>query len=137
MNHARNGRVSRGKDSQLEQEAVLQLNMMQSGQLRGEKGVKKLFTLAGWIEGKKAQILIDSGASANFVSSRFVDTESIKPCDATVRLANGQEALVKGQTVLHLQMEQYNTTCNFKIFDMEQNVILGQTWLTQVNPFID
>ena len=98
-----------------------------------------LFTVKGLIGGRLARILIDSGASTNFLNSTFPGIGDKQGTRDTVKLADGTERIVHADTVQRLQLGEYEIDCPFKVIALQpwHDAILGQTWLTAENPKID
>ena len=104
---------------------------------------RSLLKLEGSIEGKSAIVLIDSGATGEFISSSFVTEHNIKssplPQQDFVTLANGsrQEAasIVKSASI---SISSYSDTIDFVSLPLVgYDVILGMSWLNKYNPIID
>ena len=98
----------------------------------------------GHVKTRAAVAIIDSGATANFVSKKFVKTHDLPliklPTQRRVKLANLQ-ALVKAIkyfTKFEMVVNHYYETV--KCFVLEQvnhDIILGTTWLRLHSPDID
>ena len=109
-------------------------------------GASQLVKLQGTLRSHAATFLVDSGASACFVSAAFVHlhrlstTPAIKPLG--VRLADGShkvcsQQLVGAQGALLLGT-YFDDRVVFNVLDLAGcDVILGKTWLDLVNPHID
>jgi hypothetical protein len=98
----------------------------------------------GRIEGQPARILIDSGASQNFMDPNLADSLrlSIKknPMGKEVRLANGDVATSTGATKpLTVEIGDHSSTGHqFSLLSLgSYEAILGKPWLYDVNPSID
>lgn len=108
-----------------------------------EKDSKKnvLFILPMRLEnGFLLNVLIDSGASDNFINQRVANTlglNKIKGKRRRVRLADESivEVRDKYEIPLHLQSLKFNVRCH--ALPLHFDVILGIPWLRKVNPRID
>ena len=100
--------------------------------------------IAGKLDGNQVRILIDCGASANFVAAKFVAAKSlaIKPSAGSheIRLPNGQaiESNFVAQTTLSLANGHLETmNCYVIDVELEADIVLGMPWLEKHNPDID
>ena len=99
-----------------------------------------LFVVNGSLEGRPVRILIDSGASSNFVDRRLIDPRLVAGPERTVRLADGTPGTVHGTVQSEVTVGTgYHCSSQFKVMQLSPNhqVILGQAWLTPTNPRID
>ncbi|CAI7812649.1 unnamed protein product, partial [Closterium sp. NIES-53] len=99
--------------------------------------------LRGQIRGKEVKMLLDSGASSNFISSRLVHELKLPVQSGTmesmVRMADG--------VVRSCGPELYPVSCNIgefhgkisfqQIWLDSHDIILGRNWLAAVNPQVD
>ena len=95
--------------------------------------------------GHPVVILLDSGASTEFISSAFVKKASLdlEPSNRTIRLADGSVVPADGQVRMHTEMTaavggplEFDAT--FVATTLEgYDAILGATWLKRFNPPID
>lgn len=104
---------------------------------------KRLIKLHGEINGVTATMLVDSGASDNFISSSFMNSNRIAATEAgsnnVVMLADGSRhtcnLLVRDA---HVSVGQYQDRLDLRAIPLEKyDVILGMPWLSHVNPTID
>ena len=104
---------------------------------------QKLLIVAGNISKERAVVMIDSGASRNFLSSSFARKCNIRintEYRDNIRLANGQsitgDGIIKS---LRVHLGPYTANLNFSVTQLTQgyDVILGKPWLTKVNPDIN
>ena len=103
-----------------------------------------LFLLRGWINGKEVRILVDSGASADFIDEKFALDHgwTLTPCDRSIRLANGSIAPAAGQLTTEWSLaaakgDPLTFTSSFTATPLGQyDMILGMTWLHQHDPLI-
>jgi hypothetical protein len=108
-----------------------------------EENKEQLLRFNGKIDGKPAWILLDSGASRNFVDQKFVQrhrlaTKSTTPF--TVELADGRKKEVKTEVnIQRLELDTYRTTgIPAQILDLQRyDAILGKPWLYHANPNIN
>ncbi|KAA8491889.1 Retrovirus-related Pol polyprotein from transposon TNT 1-94 [Porphyridium purpureum] len=98
----------------------------------------RLFYKHGKVSGSKIDFLIDSGASHNFLGSRFLDASVKSSCDeCMVELAGGQRMKVHGPIVLAVDLGFWIGNVEFYIGPIRMDAILGWKWLKMVNPKID
>jgi predicted aspartyl protease len=104
---------------------------------------RSLLKLEGSIEGKSAIILLDSGATGEFISLSFVQEHSLKssslPQQDFVTLANGSEqeasSVVKSASI---SISSYSDSIDFVSLPLVgYDAILGMSWLNKYNPSID
>ena len=104
---------------------------------------QKLLILDGKIVGRAVKIMIDSGASKNFLTTDFIDKNNLKidrNMKDTIRLANGQYTDGVGTAkALQFHIGPYSTTSDFSVTKLTKgyDAILGKPWLTSVNPHIN
>lgn len=104
---------------------------------------RKLIKVVGTIHNTHAICLIDSGASGNFINSKFVEQHSI-PLDTNVAaipitLADGSQrhslGVVKDTA---LQLQSFTAAVDLVALPLKgYDIILGMPWLEAVNPVID
>ena len=94
------------------------------------------------IYGKVFRALVDSGASRCFVSPEVVQTAQLQwePHDTFLELGNGEEILSRGRVinvpvVTGNNCTRYNLTVTSLLHQVD--LVLGVSWLKQVNPLID
>ena len=91
---------------------------------------------------KVFQALVDSGASRCFISLQIVQTAQLQwePHDTFLQLGNGERILSRGHaTNIPVVTRNHCTRCNLTITSLHHQVdlVLGVSWLKQVNPLID
>lgn len=97
----------------------------------------------GSINGHKASIMVDSGASGNFINSKFVAEKQIPVHtnrNMSVVLADGsQRNSSQLASNLELQIDEYkDKDINMNVMALSSiDCILGMPWLKQWNPEID
>jgi gag-polyprotein putative aspartyl protease/Zinc knuckle len=103
----------------------------------------QLLRINGKVNGKSAWILIDSGATENFVDESFVKENQV-PIQPTPKL-NVQMANGHGHNITNiinsqqLTIQTYHTN-NLSAYVMplqRYDLILGKPWLNETNPIID
>lgn len=117
---------------------VRQLNQQQSKQ----RGSMTNSIIHGFINGQPARILIDSGASGNFLAAEFTKQHSFRTTQQSsfpVTFADGRAApnggLVKRA---QLRCQRYKSRLDFNVLPLHGvDAILGLPWLTKYNPVID
>ena len=106
---------------------------------------RPLLILRGQFEGHLARFLVDSGASADFVATRFVKERGLqsrqpvgKRSLQSVKLANGLLQRSSKEIAARVIYGGYKEIRRFLVTDLEgYDVILGQPWLHQFNPVVD
>ena len=90
-----------------------------------------------------ADVLLDSGADSEYISSAFVHKLGL-PIDDTrnrtkwVKIANGTHCQVPGEVSFTLMMGHYRSRITAHVLDLPDfDIILGLTWLQAVNPRIN
>ena len=101
-----------------------------------------LLILKGHVRGHPARLLIDSGATHNFMSSTFVSKIGVPTqptCVTKVHLANGSVSSTARICVgLAVDLCPYSVTADFLVTELgNYDVILGMPWLKSENPHID
>jgi predicted aspartyl protease len=89
--------------------------------------------------------MIDSGATALFVSKRFVQRHHIicSPLPNTIALYNIDGSKNKAGSLTHfarlkITIGSWNKPTDFLVTDLDpEDIILGLPWLKKVNPTID
>ncbi len=95
------------------------------------------------MHGKLARVLIDPGATHNFVATDFVERQQLQLAPSehkAVVTADGKRVACKGKlSHVHLKHRLYTTTLpECCIFDLQDfDLILGMPWLKHANPDID
>jgi hypothetical protein len=81
----------------------------------------------------KANILFDTGASANFVSKSFAKQTGItvRPVDYSVRLADHKTMEVAGEATVYVQLGSFHKPVKCYVMDMlyEVDLILGEAFM--------
>ena len=108
-----------------------------------ESSCKQLLRINGTIDGKSAWILIDSGATENFISDKFVKQHRFPTQKSTplpVQLADRHNKETNQVTqIKNLNFNSYRTS-NLTAYVMtlqRYDMILGKPWLHDTNPVID
>ena len=103
-----------------------------------------LLKFSGAVEHTRARILIDGGASGNFISQAFVQEHHLPTKTSTknhsVVLADGTEYRI--HQYMHnarIKMGRYRDKLDVEVIPLGNNydLILGMPWLRQFNPRID
>jgi hypothetical protein len=96
----------------------------------------------GTLAGRPVRVLLDSGASANFVNSDLVHELSLPTAPisspVTVRVADGRTSVVKHSVTADLSVGtmHFGVTCMATEL-YHYDFVLGKPWLTVFNPFIN
>jgi hypothetical protein len=113
-----------------------------------EPSVSRLIKIKGTINGHRAVVLVDCGASGDFISERFVQQHNLKltPTAGTdrgrvkqsVTLADGTVKQLAGMlSKASLVIGTYSDGINLSVMPLQgYDCILGMTWLTQHKPHI-
>jgi hypothetical protein len=108
-----------------------------------EENQEQLLRFNGKINGRPAWILLDSGASKNFVDLKFVNKNRIgkKPTQPfSVELADGRKKEVTTEVnINNLELDAYRTSgITAQVLELQRyDAILGKPWLYHANPNID
>src|SRR6478672_5484957 len=90
---------------------------------------------AGRAAAAKADILFDTGASANFVSKTFAKQTGItvRPVDYSVRLADDQTMEVGGESSVYVRLGAFHKHVKCYVIDMlyKVDLILGEEFMTK------
>ncbi|EPB86020.1 hypothetical protein HMPREF1544_07179 [Mucor circinelloides 1006PhL] len=99
----------------------------------------KLLLYYSLMNGHSCSVLIDSGASANYISHKLLSivTQLRAVKGQAVETANGQQSAVSSVTMFSLQLGGYKNDIKAYIFDKKLDLILGNSWLRQVQPTPD
>ena len=123
-----------------EQQNILQ-NSLELTQV--EENKEQLLRFNGKVNGHKAWILLDSGASRNFVDEKFVakinlPTKNIPA--VSVELADGRKSeITKAADVQKLELGKYQTNnISTQVLKLQRyDIILGKPWFYHANPQIN
>ena len=99
-----------------------------------------LMKLPGVIGSAPAVVLIDCGATGNFVSKSFASANGFRLAASpdTVQMANGQLQPADGVYRARLSIGSYRDSLELTATTLEgYDVILGMPWLHQFNPKVD
>lgn len=122
----------------VEAEIALQVNaeqalQFQMGSVAGMKSQKSL-KLWGELQGKRVMVLVNSGASHNFISQELVQQMGItvdQSLEYVVQVGDGYTTLKQGVCRgVELQLPNVKVTETFYLFDLSGvDVVLGYEWL--------
>jgi Reverse transcriptase (RNA-dependent DNA polymerase)/RNase H-like domain found in reverse transcriptase/Integrase zinc binding domain/Chromo (CHRromatin Organisation MOdifier) domain/Retroviral aspartyl protease len=98
------------------------------------------FKFLGDVAGCKAHVLLDSGATHNFISSDYAKLHGLRvaaPGQAyTVKLASGDTVALQGQCTFKLQLQSFSGTVTALVMPEllpDTDLILGDAWLRSQN----
>ncbi len=88
----------------------------------------------GRLEQQDALMLLDSGASANFISKKALDIGklTLNPTEATLELADGSSSPILGTTIVNLRIGAFSTrvSCFVTELSTDFDIVLGNPFLT-------
>lgn len=89
--------------------------------------------------GQPLQVLIDSGASENYVSPHIIqdDQELIPVLNRRVETAGGEVSEIKYKINLKVDLNGYTTSIVAYVFPTKFDLILGRSWIKQEKPVPD
>ena len=100
--------------------------------------------LRGTYNNHPAKILLDCGATGNFISRKYVATHKLPtssrtPLDITLADGRTQETCATRTNPFNLHMGSYSTWTGLDLttLNSDYDIILGMPWLTETNPKID
>jgi hypothetical protein len=102
-----------------------------------------LFKVTGSIAGTPAIILLDSGATGNFISTQFAARlTSLPPMVPVKDTIKGYDGSIQPATGLHpsvsIRIVDYSDDLDLTVVPLHDNdVILGMPWLEALNPKVD
>ncbi len=142
--YARDCKKGKAKFASIEDDYQQNTNSSNNAELSSIEGNReRLIRLQGKIDGHSARILIDSGASRNFLDKQFVERYNIpiKNIDhVTVELADGRKMETnKMVNISKLELDTYKTTgITAQVIGLQRyDAILGKPWLFHANPNIN
>ncbi|CAM6120704.1 unnamed protein product [Calypogeia fissa] len=102
-----------------------------------------LLVIDGWAEGQQVRVLIDSGASDNFMSRSLAIKLGLRlevDPDLQLELPNGEIGMIEVlPRTVELQMgQQYKQSIEWKVIRLAcYDLIWEMPWLKEYNPIID
>src|SRR4030088_2384177 len=122
-------------------DTVLIINEINNAQVH--KPNKKLITFMGLVNEQPAYILIDSGATNNYISESFVKKYKLytEPLDKSAEaiLANGISLNVTRMvSSIQIHIQDYIDELNANVLALDKyDMILSMAWLHECNPIIN
>ena len=111
------------------------------GSLPGAMPSSLTMLFTGSIYNSRTKLLLDSGASASFISKHVADDLSLalKPYSGTVRTADGHDASICGTCTVRVKIQQYQDYVTFYVCELSPqfDAILGNDWLTKHKAYLD
>ncbi|KAG2190798.1 hypothetical protein INT47_010345, partial [Mucor saturninus] len=91
------------------------------------------------LDDKLISVLIDSGASANYVSPQIAQSAQnlVSISGRPVETAGGHTLSIDQKATLSLSLSGYTDTIDAYVFPTKFDLILGRTWLQQARPIPD
>ncbi|CEP16788.1 hypothetical protein [Parasitella parasitica] len=91
------------------------------------------------VNGVVCSVLIDSGASANYISPHLLSAVTQLRCvnGQAVETANGHQSVISSIATFSLQLGGYKDDMEAYVFQTKFDLILGNSWLRQVQPTPD
>ena len=101
-----------------------------------------MIELAGQVNRQPVKVLVDSGATGNFITDDLVDTWQLpielETQHQNLKLADGSTVKAAERVQFSLQCGDYRTKITARVFpNLHKEVILGMPWLIQENLAID
>lgn len=103
----------------------------------------RLLVLDGIVEGREVKVLVDSGASYNFLSSHFISNcpqlkSKMKEKNSSVYAVDGGEVDLKGSVTVDISLGEATERVLTHIIPIARyELILGKPWLFDRNPYIN
>ncbi len=103
---------------------------------------QQLMQLKGTANGKACKVLVDCGATEDFISSHYVQQQGFHvqgdPENHTVYMGNGVSAACGQTCKIKLKIQGYHVTRICHVTDLPHHeMVLGMKWLSHANPDID
>ena len=127
--------------NQIQQEIYLNNLQLHASSLRDSNS--SLMIMTGRLCGRKVTILIDSGASTNFINNNLLKSlppELLpQPNSPHIKIQLANKSLINGVLVpsLPLRVKDFSKHIDFIAAPIGYDIILGKTWLSSENPDID
>lgn len=126
-------------------DTFLQNNMAEFNTVQSTSPLDKVANLmvySGYLAGQPVRILIDSGSTNNFVSADFVAANKFKLENSSpyaVTMADGTSSQCSGfLSKTPLKIGPYRAKLRLGAIPLQgYDIVLGKSWLTEVNPTID
>jgi hypothetical protein len=133
--------MQESSSSILENNSVLIINEINNTQT--SKTGKSLITFMGLVDNQPAYILIDSGATNNYISDSFVKkyrlyTEPLaEPAEAA--LANGLSlSVIRMVPSIPIRIQDYKDEVNANVLALDKyDMVLSMAWLNTYSPTVD
>ncbi|XP_017413041.2 uncharacterized protein LOC108324610 [Vigna angularis] len=120
------------------EEPVMEHTVMElSGLSAGGQTQSNTMKMQGWMKGRRILVLVNSGASHSFISTRLVKElglESIDTYPYKVCLGDGQKKITSGYcTGVTVKLDELEVRDKLYLFELSGvDVILGITWLASL-----
>src|ERR1700681_2565825 len=133
--------MEESSSSTLPDDSVLIINEINN--TAASKQSKPLITFMGLVNGQPAYILVDSGATNNYISEAFVKKYKLytEPLDKSAEaiLANGISLNVTRMVPsIQIHIQDYKDELNANVLALDKyDIILSMAWLHEFNPTIN
>ena len=119
-----------------------QTTKMKIYKLSNDGTSSSVLVLQGELDNHPVKVLIDSGATHDFISSKFVKRvmlpTQLLPNKSKLIFGDGSTVQIAEKTKANLKIQKHQTRRNLIVAPINNyDIILGQSWLKQVNPRID
>src|ERR1043165_2396783 len=137
-------KAGKAKVTSIEEEPVASTSKIEEIEFTNiEENKKRLIRFKGKIIGHPAKILLDSGASRNFIDIKFIEQNNVTTTNTKpiiVELADGRKTETKQiVNIKKLELGTYYTSgIQAQVITLQRyDAILGKPWLYHANPTID
>ena len=107
---------------------------LKCGAAQHQQPGQPVMAFAASVNGVRASVLLDTGASRSFVSNALVQRHrwQVTPVRRTVTLADGTRAPITATCTLSLKIQSFRTQVTVFVMDLAPrfDIVLGDDWLT-------
>lgn len=109
-------------------------------QVLSDTSLVRTMQLKGMFNGKSVHVLVDSGATHNFIHPTLLKNLKVpvsKLSPLNVMLASGARMRTQGEVTVRLQLQQYDFSAEFYILSISGcEIILGASWLKSLGDIL-